>query len=275
LRYLGDVIAAQIALREKSASLESQYAVLEANNFQLRQDLAIANRTSAEINLLKQAIVHSVAHELRTPMLQVKSAVALLNEDEHSNRTIVELALEATTRLEGGIRNVTLLNEMMSESSDGQPFNAAPIIQIVQAAVRNLGRSWEHKKEVERIEIIPTNNSHNVLCDRQRLTIAIQLLLDNALKFSQNGVVVKLTHKDKAVTVSIQDNGIGISEDQLTHIFEAFYQIDGSSTRRFGGMGIGLAIVRLILEQHYSEIRVESKLGQGSTFAFDLLMPDH
>ncbi len=273
LPHIGQMIATHIARIQKIVSQEKQWAELQADHYHLRQELAIANQTSAEISLLKQVIVHSVSHELRTPMLQVKSAVALLNEDDHVNRTVVELAMEATTRLEGGIRNVTLLNELMSESSDVQSFSAVPIVQIVQAAIRNLGRSWERKKEIGRIEISLANNTSTVYCycDKQRLIIAIQLLLDNALKFSQEKVTVEITNAGNKITVSIHDRGIGIPQDQITHIFEPFYQIDGSSTRRFGGMGIGLAIVRLILDHHCTTIQIESNLGKGSTFAFDLL----
>ncbi len=273
LPHIGQIITAQLERVEKAKLQEKQFAALEAHNLQLGQDLVVAIRKAAEISLLKQTIVHSVSHELRTPMLQVKSAIALLSEDEHINRTIVDLALEATTRLEGGIRNVTLLNEMMNESSGGQAFSAVPIMQIVQAAIRNLGKTWEHKKATERIELMPDINGSTVLCDRQRLTIAIQLLLDNALKFSQEKVIVELVAQNNKVSISIQDRGIGIPEDQVVHIFEPFYQIDGSSTRRFGGMGIGLAIVRLILDQHSSTIRLESKPGKGSTFSFDLRSP--
>jgi signal transduction histidine kinase len=274
LPHIGEIITNHIARVQKITLLEKRMSEVETNNQQLRQELTIAKQTSAEISLLKQAIVHGVSHELRTPMLQVKSAVALLNEDEHTNRTIVDLAMEATTRLEGGIRNVTLLNELMNESSDGQSFSAVPIVQIVQAAIRNLGRSWERKKEIGRVEIVSADNGYTVLCDKQRLTIAIQLLLDNALKFSQDKVVVEIADYGNKISVSICDRGIGIPEDQLTQIFEPFYQIDGSSTRRFGGMGIGLAIVRLILDQHCTSIKIESKQEVGSTFTFDLLSGD-
>jgi signal transduction histidine kinase len=178
--------------------------------------------------------------------------------------------MRATTRLEGGIRNVTLLNELMNESSDVHSFSAVPMVQLVQAAIRNLGKAWEHKKDIERIEVTSSDKTLTVLCDKQRLTIAVQLLLDNALKFSQDKVTVEITGKGKHVSVSIYDRGIGIPEDQLTQIFEPFYQIDGSSTRRFGGMGIGLAIVRLILDHHFASIRIESKQGKGTTFTFDL-----
>ncbi len=271
LPFIDQIIVTHLTRLRSTVGLVVQSSELEAENRLLKQQLELAIQTRAEINILKQAVVHSVSHELRTPMLQVKSAVALLNEDESTNRNIVELAMEATTRLEGGIRNVTLLNELMNESSNVDSFTAVPIIQIIQAALRNLGRSWEHKKDIERVEIIPNNQTYTVLCDKQRLTIAIQLLLDNALKFSHDVVKVNITQSGNRVTMSIQDRGIGIPRNQLKRIFEPFYQIDGSSTRRFGGMGIGLAIVQLIMEQHCTAIQIESTQGKGSTFAFDLM----
>ncbi len=270
LPFIEQIITSHVERLQFAVQLEKRSTELEAENQRLTQKLEFANQTRAEINILKQAVVHSVSHELRTPMLQVKSAVALLNEDENTNRNIIELAMEATTRLESGIRNVTLLNELMNESSNVESFTAVPITQIIQAALRNLGRSWEHKKDVERVEIVPNTQASIVLCDKQRLTIAIQLLLDNALKFSHGKVKVKFVQSGGKVAVSIQDKGIGIPQDQLDRIFEPFYQIDGSSTRRFGGMGIGLAIVQLIMEQHCTTIHIESTHGKGSTFAFDL-----
>ena len=270
LPFIEQIIITHVTRLEFAIGTQAISAKLEAENQHLNQQVEFANQTKAEINILKQAVVHSVSHELRTPMLQVKSAVALLNEDENTNRNIVELAMEATTRLESGIRNVTLLNELMNESSNVESFTAVPIIQIIQAALRNLGRSWEHKKDIERVEIVPNAHTSTVLCDKQRLTIAIQLLLDNALKFSRDKVKVKFVHSGSKVAVSIRDKGIGIPQDQLDRIFEPFYQIDGSSTRRFGGMGIGLAIVQLIMEQHCTAIQIESTHGKGSTFTFDL-----
>jgi signal transduction histidine kinase len=261
------------ALLKKARHTEQQAKQndeLERRCWQLQVDLVDANQNHAEINLLKQAIVHSVSHELRTPMLQVKSAVALLSEDVNTNTAIVELAMEATTRLEGRIRNITLLNELMIDKSDAASFTAVPIVQLIQAAIRNIGRSWEHKKDVSRIELHSEQDDCAVLCDKQRLVTAIQLILDNALKFSQDKVTAEFTVAGQRVTVKIHDRGIGIPPDKLDHILEPFYQIDGSSTRRFGGMGVGLAIVQMILEQHCSTIRVDSTQGQGSCFGFEL-----
>lgn len=249
--------------------------LLEKENRQLREELQRVNRSTKEVSLLKQAIVHSVSHELRTPMLQVKSAASLLKEDEGTNPTIIDLAMGAITRLEGGIRNVTLLNELMNESLDVEAFEPVLMMQILEAALRNLGRSWEHKEAVSRVKISVTPNTASVLCDRQRMIIAVQLLLDNALKFSEKTVTIKAAAIKDQMVISVQDYGIGIPEAQLDQIFEAFYQVDGSSTRRYGGMGIGLAIVRLIMEQHHTAINIRSTQGQGSTFTFTLSVSDY
>jgi signal transduction histidine kinase len=97
-------------------------------------------------------------------------------------------------------------------------------------------------------------------------------LIDNAIKFSPNGGKVKVNAErcDDKVCIAITDQGIGIPKDQVGHIFQAFYQVDSSSTRPFGGAGVGLSIVKLILDKLGSSIEVTSKPGAGSTFSFTL-----
>lgn len=275
LPYIWQVIEALLQRTREVDLLTKQHMELEAKNRQLREELNRVNQSSKEVSLLKQAIVHSVSHELRTPMLQVKSAAALLKEDEGTNQTIIDLAMGAITRLEGGIRNVTLLNELMHESLDAEAFQPVQVMQLLDAALRNLGRSWEHKEAVSRVKVAVTPNTATVLCDRQRMVIAVQLLLDNALKFSENAVMIEATANKERMIISIQDQGIGIAEAHLEQIFDAFYQVDGSSTRRHGGMGIGLAIVRLIMEQHQTKAEICSALGVGSTFTFSLITSDY
>jgi two-component system sensor histidine kinase VicK len=102
-------------------------------------------------------------------------------------------------------------------------------------------------------------------------------LLSNALKFSPEGGVVtlriRLTQEDHT-QVSVADQGIGISKKNQKKIFSRFFQIDGSTTRNYGGLGIGLALVKEIVEGHGGKVWVESKLDQGSTFHFTLLPPE-
>ena len=107
-----------------------------------------------------------------------------------------------------------------------------------------------------------------VLLGLTLLHLAFAHLVENAIKFSPDGgaVLVRIWEDAQWVLVSIADHGIGIPQEHLHHIFDRFYQVDGSTTRHFGGMGIGLALVWDILEAHRGYVQVQSAVGQGSTF---------
>jgi signal transduction histidine kinase len=108
--------------------------------------------------------------------------------------------------------------------------------------------------------------------DEEKLHWILLQLLDNAIKFTPSGgqVVVSATADAQEVTLAVRDTGIGIPPDRLEDIFEPFRQLDGSSTRRYGGTGLGLALVRRIVEAHGAHVHVESTEGVGSTFSFRL-----
>lgn len=249
-------------------------AQLAAENAALRAQLNAQKRMSGDAELLRNAIVRNVSHELKTPLLQIKSAVAMLAEDRHSesangsNSKLAEYAMEATVRLEAVVRNITQL----ADTLDIQP-EPMHVHEAVEHALRNLRRSWEFKAQMERIKVELADDLPMVLADKQGLGVTLQLLLDNALKFSSKTVRVsarRASSRSKWVIVSVRDYGIGIAPDKLEKIFDPFYQVDYSSTRRFGGTGVGLAIVRTILERHHAEIKVKSEIAKGSTFSFAL-----
>jgi signal transduction histidine kinase len=256
-------LRALIHLRTKNAHLRRE-------NEHLRRELDLERQTSSGLELLKNAIVRNVAHELRTPLLQVKSAVALMAEDVGDMSTLIGLAQRATTRLEAGVQNITLLNELINEGLENRAFEAVVLKEVLDSAIRNLKRSWEHKDNVERIHAQMPHNLPPVLGDKLRLVISLQLLIDNALKFSQSQVDVIFRRVDNRIHIAVRDYGIGIPKDYIDKIFDTFYQIDNSSTKAYGGMGIGLAIVRFILERHNAVIEVETEIGKGSTFSFSL-----
>lgn len=235
-----------------------------------RQSLAELRRSAAQLDLLREAIVQNVTHELRTPMLQVKSAVALLAEEVQPDNPIIDLALTATRRLETGVRNVTLLQELMNESFESKVFGPIPVSDLIHGAIRNLGRTWERKHDLERIVIELPDSLFPVLGDRQRLSIALQLLIDNALKFSQSAVHITAKREDTSVCFHIIDHGIGIPAHLVHRVVEPFFQIDTPASRKHGGMGIGLTIVKFILDQHNVALEINSAEGQGSTFSFRL-----
>ncbi|MBI5669762.1 MAG: HAMP domain-containing histidine kinase [Chloroflexi bacterium] len=259
-----------LSLRAANHQLRRTNSDLLTDNRRLKQDVMAHQSRNDEVNLLKNAIVRNVSHELRTPLLQMKSAVSLLAEDVGRDNKLIEYATGATARLEGVVRNITLLNELLNESMDVHTPTAVMVSEMIEYAIRNLRRSWEHKDQIDRIRVQLDDNLPPVLADKQGIATVLQLLLDNALKFSQQPVDITAHRDGGYVVISTTDYGIGIPADKLEKIFESFYQIDNSSTRRYGGMGIGLAIVRFILDRHQTRIEVDSEEGQGSTFRFAL-----
>jgi signal transduction histidine kinase len=238
---------------------------------QRNADLEKALRDSHDISVLKDSIVQNVSHELRTPLLQVKSAVAMLAEDARAASpkgvsVLADHATAATARLESVVQNISQLAASTNVKSE-----AFRVLDAVNVALRQLGRQWASSGAVERIKI-RMDNVPLVLGDRGGLAQVLQQLIDNALKFSPNGGPVEVIGErcDGTVRVSVRDTGIGIPPDQIGRIFQAFYQIDSSTTRSFGGTGVGLAIAKLILDKMGTTITVESKPGVGSTFSFML-----
>jgi signal transduction histidine kinase len=112
-----------------------------------------------------------------------------------------------------------------------------------------------------------------VLGDTLALHRVLDNLVGNALKFTPAGghVDVRLAQHDNSVLLEVSDNGIGISGDQLTHIFERFYQVNGSATRRYGGVGLGLALVKGVVDLYQGRIEVDSHEGEGTTIRIWLL----
>jgi signal transduction histidine kinase len=213
----------------------------------IRTENITLHQHEEDVNLLKDAVVNIVAHELNTPMLQVKGAVALLHDEINDTRTA--MATQAIARLEASIVNITSL------SSDLK-FNPAPMSarEAIEAAIRSIRRSWKHRDQVHRIHKILPDCLPLVWGDIKSISTVVQLLLDNALKFSQDKVEVCAA----------------IAKDQLERIFDAFYQGDSSTTRKYDGVGLGLTIVRRILDRHGVRVVVESRKGEGSTFSFIL-----
>ncbi|HVO43799.1 MAG TPA: ATP-binding protein [Aggregatilineales bacterium] len=257
-------------------TLHQMRVLVEHNLFLTREQ-----QNNAPIALLKDNIVSSVSHELRTPLLQVKSAVAMLAE---STRTIapnrdnlirlnefVDEAIRltgfmtaATSKLEGVVQDLTQLAQAVNIKRE--PFQLHDAISL---ATRQLSRRWESSEQVGRIQVT-FDKQFIVMGDRGGVAQVLQQLLDNAIKFSSPGapIAIDASQTDQGVWIAVSDKGIGIAADQVDKIFQAFYQVDGGPTRSFGGVGIGLAIVKLILDALGSPIDVQSQPGIGSTFRF-------
>lgn len=259
-RWLDQQLLGTLKLRDTVNELRAKLDE-EMGNFE-----AARARDAKEIDLIINAIVRTVSHELKTPLLHVKTAVTMLSQDSEKDRSkLISYATEATARLEGVIMNVTRLNDIHEIKLEPTPFAHA-----VDQAMRNLRRSWVHKDNADRVTIDVPRDFPLVWADEQAIASALQLLIDNGLKFSEKPVEVSARVFDGYMVISVRDYGIGIPQDKFEFIFNAFYQVENTDVRRFGGMGVGLAIVRLILNQHRAFAKVESEVGVGSTFSFAL-----
>ncbi|MDX1994819.1 MAG: HAMP domain-containing sensor histidine kinase [bacterium] len=262
--YIDCQLEMLLRLRTENETLRQKTAALEARIKTLETEAEDRKRITSEVEILKNAIVRNVSHELKTPLLHVKSAVSLIAEDM-KDQELIKYAVNATARLETLVKNITLLGSSLD-------INPGPVIvrDAIEYARRNLGRVWEHKDDASRIQIHVQEHLPPVKADKQAISTALQLLIDNALKFSEKPVEVSATQEDSTVKITVRDYGIGIPKEHLDRIFDTFFQIDPSSTRRYGGTGVGLSIVRIIMERHNTRIYVMSKENEGSTFWFFL-----
>lgn len=261
-RELAKAEAAHSADIERlTAALGELERALEAERERLREN----QREAIEFAVLKDAFVYNVSHEFRTPLLQLKASMSLLHED-NPDSTLARLALQSGAKLEALVKNVTQLASTLD-------IQLAPVVvrEVVEAATRTFERSLIHKDSANRVRLSIDSPLPPVMGDKQGLMTVMEKLVENALKFSGDKPVdVRVRADDGDVLIEVQDYGIGIDAAEYKRIFQTFYQIDASSTRPYGGMGIGLAIVYIILDKHGVKIDVRSQRGVGTTFSFKL-----
>ena len=261
------IIALHAALQEANRTLERRVA---ERTRELEQALA----RLTELNQIKANLISNVSHELRTPMahiigytdLLMSSQLGPLGSDQVSALDVVQ---RATKRLE---RLIEDLIEFSTSSREGislkpQAFNAVELLNEV--CQRSLDKASKAKVilAVEVQDSLPL-----VRGDVERLGWVLNQLVDNGVKFSPAGgrVSLKATHNGNQIILAVEDTGIGIPPDRIEEIFVPFHQLDGSAQRRYGGTGLGLALVKLILDAHGTEMIVESEEGMGSNFSFTL-----
>jgi GAF domain-containing protein len=259
------IAAAQAAVAIENAQL---YADLKERATKLEQ----AYQELQKIDRLKDELVQNVSHELRTPLTFIKGYVELildtamgpLTEAQRDGLMIVADKTNALSRL---VSDIIYLQQIERESLQLSPQDMREMsrmaLQSCEIAALNAGIT---------LRMIGPPELPIILVDRDRINQVFDNLLGNAIKFSPRGgtITVQVESLDELIQISVADTGVGIPSDKLEKVFDRFYQVDGSATRRFGGAGLGLAIVRRIIEAHGGRIWVESEMGQGSSFKFTL-----
>ncbi len=253
-------------------SLKEANETLEKRVQQRTAELEAAYKKLSELSDLKANFISNISHELRTPLTHILGYLDLMYGDNLDNlrsdqKESMDIIRKASERLGHLIEDLILFStsEAGGISIDKQAFDIRAVINDVvtksEPAIK--------KKKVMVTKTVP-DRSLMVNADRSKIFWVINQLLDNAIKFDQSGGKIDIAAKiDKnKVRVSIIDSGIGIEPEKIGEIFEPFHQIDGSSTRKQGGTGIGLTMAQKIIEAHGEQLSVESTLGKGSTFSF-------
>lgn len=255
------------------------YDELRAHNQDLEErviartaELSSAYRELQAADQLKSEFINNVSHELRTPLLHVKGTVTLLRDGALGELSSDQarglgVAKEAVDQLERLVADIVDFGDMHADAVHPE---AADVAQLCAAAARAASSAAERRNASIDLQIDP--GLPEVWADVEAITRVLRHLLDNAVKFGPARATVWLAAQRTlgGVRFSVRDRGPGIAPEEQARIFDPFYQIDGSETRAVGGMGLGLALVRRVLEAHRAAVHLESTPGEGSTFWFEL-----
>ena len=239
---------------------------------------------SSEINILKdqenyrREFLGNVSHELKTPLFTIQGYILTLLEGAMKDKKVRSKYLNRTAkgvdRIISIVKDLDLITQFESgiKTVDKSNFNIYELIENVYDLME-----FESEKNNTKLRIRnEINNSVLVYADKERILQVLTNLVVNSIKYGkENGyteIAVDEYDKDRIV-VRVIDDGEGIEEEHLPRLFERFYRIDKTRSRKKGGSGLGLSIVKHIIEAHQEQIYVKSKVGIGTEFSFTLLKP--
>jgi two-component system, OmpR family, sensor histidine kinase VicK len=231
-----------------------------------------------EIERMKSEFLSNISHELRTPLTPIKGYAEILTRKEvppDKIKRFTQGILDSTSRLE---RIVELLVDFSAMEAGRLAPKSTPV--NIGELVRALAEATETRTPRHDVVMDIKSRLPKIVGDERLLRRSLEEILDNAVKFSPQGGTIKVEVKGVAtgngqgkrrgVAVSISDEGIGIEPENLQRIFSDFHQLDGSETRAYGGLGLGLAFVQRIVEAHDGQVDVESQPEQGTRFTVTL-----
>jgi signal transduction histidine kinase len=275
---LGDDELGQLteAFNQMLSRIEQQEAQLQASHAE-RGELLERERAAREeaerASSMKDEFVATLSHELRTPLSPILGWVEILRhtgaQDEQTRRGIE--VIDRNVRAQAQLVDDLLDMSRIVSGKVRLEIRAVDLAEVIEAAVATVRPAAEAREIRLRVDV--DHRAGPVSGDPNRLQQVVWNLLSNAIKFTGRGglVTVQLTPVGSQVEVVVSDSGKGIAPEFLPHVFERFRQEDSSTTRRHGGLGLGLAIVRQLVELHGGTVRAESAgLDLGATFTVSL-----
>jgi signal transduction histidine kinase len=233
-------------------------------------ELAEAYQRLAEQDLARREFLTTVAHELRTPLMVASGYLQMLQKGLMQGDQL-KAGIETVTRnvqqIVALVNDILFLQEMDLVLPEFQAVDMNEVARTVTE--KYASTASEHGIN---LRLVPNPNLHPAWGDAKSLERALTALVDNAIKFSPQGgnVFISLRGKGENVLVAVEDEGIGIAEENMPRIFDRFYHLEKSGDDLFSGVGLGLAITRQVIEQHQGRLDVISTPGKGSTFTLTL-----
>lgn len=225
------------------------------------------------VDEIRRDFVANVSHELRTPLSILRGYIETMLDDPKLPRAecarILEVMDQHSKRL-GFLANDLLMLAQLESGRSTLQLKEIDLLRFLSEIVRDWKKKFSSKGLRVAIEV--ADDCPSIRADEARLREVFDNLLDNAVKYSNDKGKIRLgaERRDGQITLSVQDNGIGISSEDLPRIFERFYRADKARSRELGGTGLGLAIVKHIAQLHGGSVEAESALGKGATIRVSL-----
>jgi signal transduction histidine kinase len=260
---------------ELHAALQETNRTLERRVSERTAELRRALERLTELNQIKANLISNVSHELRTPLAHIKGYIELLSDGQLG--PVLPDQAHALSVVERGIARLERLIEDLIAFSTGSRQGLT--LNLEKVTLEGLAQDSVARSQAKAgkagvtLQVSFDADLPEIEVDKEKMSWVLYQLVDNGIKFTPNGgqVTVSGHREDGSLLVAVEDTGIGIPPGRLDEIFEPFHQLDGSPTRRYGGTGLGLSLVKLILQAHGSTMHVRSEEGKGSTFSFTLL----
>lgn len=270
-----DQVITELIIQLRSA-LQSANRNLEQRVRERTSDLNQALNRLSELSQMKANFVSNISHELRTPLTHIKGYIELLVSESlgpisEEQRHALTVSQRATGKLEDMIEDLIMFS-LASRGEMSMKLESVDVRRVVSLIVKSAARKAEDRGV--KVEMTAPDTVPFVQADGEKISWVVAQLLDNGIKFTPSGGSVSVILEEEGknlVQLSVKDTGVGIPPDRMKEIFEPFHQLDGSSTRRYGGTGLGLSLVRQIVEAHGSLLDVKSTEGKGTAFKFPLL----
>jgi signal transduction histidine kinase len=268
LNKTGDGIFTQADVQ--TLSTLAAHAAIAIENARLLTQIQKAYEELSELDQLKSEFVSIASHELQTPLTVILGYASFLKQEATgATSEQLDIVLRSALRLRSLINDMINLRHIETGEAELE-LEQLSLNELVTTITAEFASLAEAKKQTIGIKL--ASQLPIVKADRQKLHLVLANLLSNAIKFTPEGggIQVAVEAKGNEVWVSVRDTGIGIPPREQERIFDRFYQVEPSLTRRFEGIGLGLSIAKGMVELHGGRIWVESVEGMGSSFTFAL-----